>query len=95
MFGACTSSLFEGILGIRQAASSYGYEKICFCPSLPNNMNYARGSILTPRGRISVALRRFDDRIEAILTVPDSITVINIARDGYSIEIVRNLLNNS
>lgn len=90
MFGACTSSLFEGILGIRQAASSYGYEKICFCPSLPNNMNYARGSILTHRGRISVAIHRFDDKIEAILTVPDSVTVINAGSEGYSIEIVRN-----
>lgn len=95
MFGACTRSLFEGILGIKQATDSYGYEKICFQPSLPSDINYARGSILTPRGRISVALKRFDDRIEAILTVPDSITVINTVRDGYSINIARNLLNNS
>ena len=90
MFGACTRSLFEGILGIRQVESSYGYEKICFCPSLPSNMNHARGSILTHRGRISVAIHRFDDKIEAILTVPDSVTVINAGSEGYSIEIVRN-----
>ena len=54
MLGACTRSLFEGILGIRQSEDSYGYEKICFSPSLPTEMNYARGSILTPRGKISV-----------------------------------------
>ena len=90
MFGACTSSLFEGILGIKQAADSYGYEKICFNPSLPADMNYARGSILTPRGRISVALKRFYDRIDVILTVPDSVTVISAVSDGYSIDIARN-----
>lgn len=90
MFGACTRSLFEGILGIRQATNSYGYEKICFHPSLPSDMNYACGSILTPRGRISVALRRFGDKIEATLTVPDAVTVIRAEREGYSIEIERN-----
>ena len=90
MFGACTRSLFEGILGIKQAADSYGYEKICFNPSLPADMNYARGSILTPRGRISVALKRFYDRIDVILTVPDSVTVISAVSDGYSIDIARN-----
>jgi hypothetical protein len=53
-------------------------------------MNYACGSILTPRGRISVALQRFGDKIEATLTVPDAVTVMRAEREGYSIEIERN-----
>jgi len=90
MFGACTRSLFEGILGIRQADGSYGYEKICFTPSLPTDMNYSRGSILTPRGRISVVLKRCGDKIEAILNVPNSVAVISAAGDEYFIDITRN-----
>ncbi|MBR2467150.1 MAG: family 78 glycoside hydrolase catalytic domain [Clostridia bacterium] len=91
MFGACTRSLFEGILGIRQSDGSYGYEKICFCPALPTGMNYARGSIITPRGKISVVLKRRDEKIEAILVVPDSVAVINEAGECYSVDIVQNL----
>ena len=90
MFGACARSLFEGILGIRQATNSYGYEKIFFSPSLPTEMNYARGSILTPRGKISVVLNRLVDQIEVTLTVPEKITVIPMGREGYSIDIQRN-----
>jgi hypothetical protein len=76
MFGACTRSLFEGILGIRQEKGSYGYEKISISPSLPGDMNYARGSILTPKGRISVSLWREGGTVFASATVPREMTLV-------------------
>lgn len=76
MFGACTRSLFEGILGIRQEKGSYGYEKISISPALPGDMNYARGSILTPKGRISVSLLREGEKVKANITLPESITLV-------------------
>jgi alpha-L-rhamnosidase len=87
MFGACTRSLFEGLLGIRQAEHSYGYERIVFSPSLPSSMNYANGSILTPHGRISVSLSRNGDKIAARLSVPEKIFVINEAGSEYALDI--------
>lgn len=87
MFGACTRTLFEGLLGIRQAERSYGYERIVFSPSLPSSMNYANGSILTPRGRISISLSRNGDKIAARLSVPEKIFVINEAGREYALDI--------
>ena len=77
MFGACTRQLFEGILGIRQAPDSYGFEKICISPHLPAGMNYARGSLLTPRGRITVSLERREGRLCVNTTVPRQIQIIS------------------
>ena len=76
MFGACARSLFEGILGIRQEKDSYGYEKISLSPSLPSDMSYARGSILTPKGRISVSLSRDGGTVYASAIVPKEITLV-------------------
>ena len=77
MFGACTRQLFEGVLGIRQAPDSVGFEKISILPSLPQNMNYARGSILTPRGCITVSLERKDGVVHIKTSVPKEITLIS------------------
>lgn len=90
MYGACTRWLFEGLLGIRQAKGTVGYEKISFCPALPKDMDFAQGSILTPRGRIAVTLRRSDGKIAATLSVPATVTVISAASDEYMLDITRN-----
>ncbi len=71
MFGASARHLFSGILGIRQAEGSYGWEKITFRPYLPEGMERALGSILTPRGRISVRLSREDGKFVSRLQMPD------------------------
>ena len=73
MFGASCRQLFEGILGIVQAEGSECYEKVIISPTLPSSMSYAKGSILTPRGRISVAVRRKDGKVEIDASVPEGI----------------------
>ena len=77
MFGACTRQLFEGILGIRQAPDSIGFEKISISPHLPRALNFARGSILTPRGRITVSLERKDSKVYMKTSIPKEIIIIS------------------
>ena len=71
MFGASARQLFEGILGIKQEKSSNGWEKIVFNPYLPEKMNFVKGSVMTPRGVISVSLERRNGEVRKNITVPD------------------------
>ena len=70
MFGGCSRQLFSGILGIRQAPTSTAYQSIILSPCLPSPMRHASGSILTPQGRIVVALLRTEAGVTATVTVP-------------------------
>ena len=89
MFGACTRSLFQGLLGIRQPQGHTGYQRICFTPALPSDMNDARGSILTPVGRISVHLARREGQVTATLTVPSGVDVLNCAPKSYTVHVMK------
>ena len=62
MFGAPARQLFCGILGIR--ALSPGFAQYEIRPQLPATMNWARGFVTTPRGRLTVEVRRVDDGVE-------------------------------
>lgn len=73
MFGASARQIFEGILGIRQTEDSVGYERVKITPYLPKDMSYARGSILTPRGRITVTLSRTEGTERFEIDLPESI----------------------
>ncbi len=73
MFSACVRQLFEGILGIRQSEGSVAYERVVISPLMPKGMNRAKGSILTPGGRISVSLMRVNGTLHAEITVPAKI----------------------
>ena len=74
MFGAPVRQLFEGILGIRQAKASSGWERLDFSPYLPERMNFAEGSITTPRGEIKVSLERRGGKVLAQVELPENIT---------------------
>lgn len=58
MFGACTTELFYGILGLRQEKGSCCFEKPQFDPVLPTAMNKAWGSVQTPNGILRVTVYR-------------------------------------
>lgn len=58
MFGASVRLLFEYILGVRQEKGGAGYERFVVEPSDIPGIDWARGSILTPRGRIRVEWER-------------------------------------
>lgn len=62
MFGGPARQLFTGILGIRPVGE--GFEDYEIKPQLPKNMNYAKGFVTTPRGRLSVEVRRNGENIE-------------------------------
>ena len=83
MFGASCRQLFEGVLGIRQCENSTAYSKVRISPSLPGAMTYARGSILTPKGRISVSLRREGNTVSCDLIIPENIECIIENKECY------------
>lgn len=70
MFGGCARQLFQGVLGIAQPHGSFGYENVTVTPFLPEKMNYARGTITTPRGKISVSLTRTETGVHVETSLP-------------------------
>lgn len=71
MFGGCLRHVFEGFMGIRQAYGTGGYSAVTVKPQLPAAMNRMEGSLLTPRGRISVKLTRRGDTVDAEIELPE------------------------
>lgn len=63
MFGASTAFLFRDILGIRQSKGSVGWEKAEIKPFIAENLDFARGYITTPNGKISVSWKRDGGRV--------------------------------
>ncbi len=69
MFGAVTAQLFTSLLGIRQSPDSAGFSSVEISPALIPALGSLCGSILTPHGRIAVAVTE-----ESVtVTVPDGI----------------------
>lgn len=62
MFGAPARQLFTGILGIKALAPSF--EEYEIKPQLPASMQYAKGFITTPRGKLTVEVRRVGKDLE-------------------------------
>ena len=78
MLGAPVRQLFEGVLGIRQAEDSCAWREVIINPCLPSGMNFAKGSITTPRGIISVSLKRVDGNVNVDISVPEGISVVDV-----------------
>ena len=64
MFGAPARQLFSGILGIKPLAP--GFEEYEIKPQLPASMNYAKGFITTPRGKLTVEVKRVGNEVEVV-----------------------------
>lgn len=73
MFGACVLRLFTSILGIKQVNDSCGYEHIAISPVIPKALERASGSIVTPRGRISVSWEKKDGELVIKADAPDGV----------------------
>lgn len=82
MFGGCARQLYRGILGIRQTPGSTAYAAITLAPCLPAAMQYARGSLMTPHGRLAVALERRERKARATVTVPPGIRGTILTAEG-------------
>ncbi len=63
MFGAVVQYFFSRLLGIRQAADSFGYADIIISPVFSRRIPSARGSQLTAAGKVSVDWRFFEEDI--------------------------------
>ena len=97
MFGACAVHLFSELLGITQAKKSYGYERIEIRPHIPRALRSASGSILTPKGRISVAFEQTNDAIGFVIDIPEGETaefvfkeekrLLNKNKNNFTIEV--------
>ena len=64
-----------------RAVKSYPYNLILAFVTL---VIYARGSILTPKGRISVSLHREGNNVSCDLIIPENIDCVIENKDGYS-----------
>ena len=74
MFGASALYLFSHILGITQQDNTYGYEQVLIRPIIPDLLDNASGSIMTPKGEIGVAFERTDSGVNFTVTLPDGIS---------------------
>lgn len=71
MFGACARYLFTGILGIRQAKDSVGYEKLHIAPQMPAGLSFVRGSLFLPCGKVSVAMQKTENKTHIEIILPE------------------------
>ena len=74
MFGASALYLFSHILGITQKDGTYGYEQVLIRPIIPDSLDNASGSIMTPKGEIGVAFKRTDGGMDFTVTLPDGLS---------------------
>ena len=58
MFGGVTRALFRHVLGIRQPAGSCGFSEVRIEPVDILKLDWAEGSIMTPRGQLWVRVER-------------------------------------
>ena len=71
MFGAPTAYLFEYLLGIKQNEDSAGFTAVTISPVITDKISRLSGSILTPRGKISVSYVKDSGEIRFSITVPE------------------------
>ena len=75
MFGGCTRQLFSSILGIKQCKGSAGYRRIKIEPKIPKALSFAKGSIETPYGEISVEWCKKSGETTLRYQVPEGVIV--------------------
>ena len=75
MFGGCARQLFSSILGIRQCKGSAGYSRIKIKPKIPKLLSFAKGSIKTPYGEISVEWCKKNGETTLRYQVPEGVIV--------------------
>ncbi len=70
MFGACVRQLFSSVLGILNDDGAAGYTNIVISPCLPSGDGYARGSIKTINGIISVEWNKCGNCADFVIKIP-------------------------
>ncbi len=70
MFGASARYLFTGILGIKQSETSVAFDALLIAPQIPQGLSYAKGSLVLPCGKVTVAFERNDNGIVFDIELP-------------------------
>ena len=73
MFGAPVAYFYEYLLGIKQDKESAGYEYITISPMAVSKFTYMKGSMKVPKGEISVAYEKDNDKVLFDITVPEGV----------------------
>lgn len=73
MFGAVSEYIFTYILGIKQVEGTYGWEKVRIDPADIPESGDISGSIMTPKGKISVWITYCDSVRCVKFSIPDGI----------------------
>lgn len=81
--GAVCGWLFDTVLGIRVT----GERRFTLCPVPGGSLTFARGSYLSPYGRVSSAWERTEDGYTITVTVPANTTACVCLPDGQTEEV--------
>lgn len=81
MFGACTSYLFRDILGIKQNENSVCYDEITISPVFAKCLDYAKGYITTPHGKISVDWKKNGKNTTVEIGLCENVTAQFVYKD--------------
>ena len=73
MFGTPVLWLYQYVLGIRQTEDSVAFKKVLINPSEISAITDIKGSLLTPSGKIAVAYKKADGKVEFTVEIPDGI----------------------
>jgi alpha-L-rhamnosidase len=73
MFGAPVAYFFEYLLGIKQDADSAGYETVTIEPMAVSKFGHMKGSMTVPKGKISVAYKKEDEKVRFEIRIPAGI----------------------
>jgi alpha-L-rhamnosidase len=86
MYSDFMSWIIKTFVGIN--ISSPGYEKVEIKPEFISDLEFCKGHMNTPKGRIAVEWRRENNAIILEITIPDQVTAIyggNILKSGKNI----------
>ena len=70
MFSNVLAWFFKALLGIRIREDGAGYKKVDFTPRFVSALDYCRGYVTSPQGRIFAEWKRTDGAIEYTITLP-------------------------
>ncbi len=76
MFGAAVRYLYQYVLGIRQPDGCGGYSKVAIAPADLPTLDWAKGTLATPHGNITVDWARLDGKVLFTVTVPAGLDAV-------------------
>lgn len=73
MFSNVLAWLFKSLLGIKCSVESPAYKKVDFAPCFISEMDFCKGSLVTPFGLLEVEWEKTNDSIKYVVDLPNGI----------------------